>query len=591
MQLATDITANDALPARLPKGFELGGCVVDGWLRDGGMAAIYRARRAVDDRRVALKLQLPSTAGDPSICARFDREAEVMARANGSPHVAELYDSGVLDDGRRFFVLEWVEGENLEELLDFLRNQDQRMPLERACRIGRDIARGLAELHEHGVLHLDLKPSNVMVAQGDEIKLVDFGIAADLHEPEATGGSQPEAAVMGTSGYMCPEQVAGRPSNPSFDVYALGVLMFEVISGTSVPRDGWKPETLPRLEGLRRGVPAALAELVRACLDFNPEQRPASAEAVMQELVRIIRGLESDGGGSRASRVSSEEIPVRTGGTELVPQSSVSKVGAAAPTPARTGGTEVTLTHEEVLLQSGMAPPLSPEVVAAARRQGEQWEQARARRSRVWWATVLGAVGVLAAVGVWLGRAGDGSDTERAEGSAAVEQVSVTGAAERVVPEPMPAAGNVVAVPSGSAVEAAGRADPAAGVEDQAAADEAEAAAPVSPSPQPEPRGGGESSKRSGASRGDRPSAEECRAARADAVAAKEKSRDWRRVLKATSTKGCWTTPEQRLERKRLRVEAYAELDELEKCIEEGGKSKDTQIAARVKFCQKQLGG
>jgi hypothetical protein len=77
-----------------------------------------------------------------------------MARANGSPHVVELYDAGILPGGRRYLALEWVEGENLEELLDYLRNQDQRMSIVRACRIGRGVAQGLAELHEHGVLHL-----------------------------------------------------------------------------------------------------------------------------------------------------------------------------------------------------------------------------------------------------------------------------------------------------------------------------------------------------------------------------------------------------------------------------------------------------
>ncbi|MCX4247873.1 serine/threonine protein kinase [Paraliomyxa miuraensis] len=353
MDVATDITNANMLPARLPKGFELEGYVVDGWLRDGGMAAIYRARRSSDDRRVALKLQLPSTAHDEAIGARFDLEAELMRRTADGTHVVELLDAGVLDDGRRFLMMEWVDGEDLEELLDFSRNQDQRLSLTRACRIGRDIMRGLAELHGHGVVHLDLKPANVMVGHrddgGDAVKLVDFGIAADLKEKAAApaagdAGGGKKKGVMGTSAYMPPEQVAGEASNPSFDLYAWGVLMFEVLSGSCLPPDGWSVETLPRLETLRRGVPGELVGLVRSCMDGDPQRRPESAEGVVRALGRIIRMLESSGG-QRAMR--EEDVPVRTGGTQVAVRSEMfaavgvpgaAHVATAAEVAAAAGG-------------------------------------------------------------------------------------------------------------------------------------------------------------------------------------------------------------------------------------------------------------
>jgi serine/threonine protein kinase len=297
MQTATDITASDALPARLPRGFVLGEYVVDGWLRDGGMAAIYRAHRASDEQRVALKLQLPSTAHDEAIGARFDLEAELMWRAGGGAHGVELLDAGVLDDGRRWLMMEWIDGENLEELLDFLRNQDQRLPIDRACRIGHDVLQRLAELHEHGVVHLDLKPANVMVSHhdgGDMVKLIDLGIAADLWQVvvRACGTEVSAKWLMGTSAYMPPEQAAGAPCNPSFDLYAWGVLMFEALSGRWLPPDGWSSETLPKLETLRREVPPELAMLVRRCMGGDPRWRPESAEAAARTLVGIMRQLE-----------------------------------------------------------------------------------------------------------------------------------------------------------------------------------------------------------------------------------------------------------------------------------------------------------
>ncbi|MCA9706387.1 MAG: serine/threonine protein kinase, partial [Myxococcales bacterium] len=350
MQSASEITATHTLPARLPRGFELGDYVVDGWVRDGGMAAIYRAVRAVDGTRVALKLQLPSTAHRPEICARFDREAEAMRRIAGGPNVIELLDADVLEDGRRYFVMEWVAGEDLDELLDFRRNQDQRLSIEQACRIGRAIASGLATVHEHQLVHRDLKPANVMIGEmkdgAEVVKLVDFGIVADLR-PGAEGAEAPvDEEIMGTSAYMAPEQVAGEPPEPRIDLFALGVVLYEVLTGSCVPPDGWSPETLPGIETLRRGVPAELVELVRSCMSRDPAQRPDSAAVVAGALAEIsLRVMAGEGG-----TPSSEEIPIRTGATEITPRAEVE--GAEEPV-VRTGETEVALTHQQVLSISG----------------------------------------------------------------------------------------------------------------------------------------------------------------------------------------------------------------------------------------------
>jgi serine/threonine protein kinase len=576
MQTATDITARDALPARLPRGLQLGDHVVDGWLRDGGMAAIYRAHRVCDGRRVALKLQLPSTAHDAVIGARFDREAELMRRVGGSPHVVELFDAGVLEDGRRYLVMEWVDGEDLEELLDFLRNQDQRLPIPRACRIARDVARGLVALHEHGVVHLDLKPANVMVGReadgSDVIKLVDFGIAEDLRAPVARPLGPAVAGVMGTSSYMCPQQTHGQPPEPSFDVYALGVLLFEALTGSRVPPDGWTPETLPRVETRRRGVPRAVAELVRACMDFEAGRRPAKAATVADALGTVLADVDAGVMPSRSS--SSEEIPVRSGGTEVVHRSKVTSSGHWMP--ARTGGTEVSRTHQEVLSSSGIGGvggPLTREMVAETMRRLEETKAAASvrRRARVRWGVAAVVVAVLG-VGVWVGVGGE----DRAEA-----------AAERMV-ESEPANGPAMVESERRGHEVAGGAGDTKddGVAARAVGEGPESGAdvPVEPelavAPQPAPPSRNKPSKAAG------PSKETCRAVRTEASEA-NKNRQWKKVLQATSQRGCWTG--QAVERARLRVAAFAELGDFGACVKEGARSRDRDTERRTAFCRKRL--
>lgn len=598
MEPATNSDARDPLPGRLPRGFELGGYVVDGWLRDGGMASIHRARRTHDDRRVALKLQLPSTAHDPVIRARFDREAEVMRRASNNPHVVELYDTGVLADGRRYFAMEWVEGENLEDLLDFLRNQDQRLAIERACRIGRDVARGLSELHEHGVLHLDLKPANVMVGRGvdgrDEIKLVDFGVAADLREIQA---GFPVAPVMGTSGYMAPERLHAEPPSPSCDVYALGVLMFETLAGTSVPPDGWTPETLPRIETRRRGIPAPLADLVHACMELDPARRPGSSREVASELVRIILALESEG--RRDGRGASARVgPVRTGRTEVVPHASMERGGTdvvpraevPAEAPARTGGTEearargsadcsdaleeVTVDERPVGAKGAIVPPSTNEGEAAddegaeSTGSSEPWEEEGTPRPRGWirW-TTLGAVAAVVAV-TWFAWDGGALDEWLSTAREEPRSGSSVSTARSTELGRMPEAGTVRGEQQGEL-----RAKEALASDD---------------APSAKSRSGRVAAVMPGEPRTPATDADACKKTRASAKEAKQ-LRAWRKVLRVTAHRGCWSSAMLRRDRKRLRVQAYAELEEFGKCVREAGESTDAEIVSRVGYCMNGL--
>jgi serine/threonine protein kinase len=674
MRLLPEITPGLVLPARLPRGFALGEHMVDGWLRDGGMAAIYRAHRVRDGRRVAVKLQLPSTLRDPSLGERFEREAEVLWRVRGSAHVIGLLDVGMLDDGRRYLVMEWVEGEDLEELLDFLRDQDQQLPVARACRIGRDVARGLAALHEHGVVHLDLKPSNVMIGRDangeDDVVLVDFGIAADLREH----GAWRDEALLGTAGFTSPQRARGGAAGPSCDVYSLGVLLFEALSGSCVPPDGWSPQTLPRVDALRHGVPPALAELVCLCMRPEASLRPASAKVAAEVLDAIVGALEASAGGGLAGPRA--VAVARPGGTEVAPMTRRSTVHRAVPR----GGTQVRLVtagDTEVDMVAGLvavddSPPALPDEIARRmpaelgatesvssaadtvpglpiededieptyellpQQQQQQPEdlddneptyelepmkqawpaayaaavmhggQVEARpdapapqlewleREPRWWMPWLIAAGVLAVTGVttaWL--AAPDPDDETTE---VTMMARATAPAE--APAPLPSAVDEpapTAQPTAPSDEIAD--EPSDEIADEPSdeiADEPDAieepAEPVVAS-KPSPRSPTtDSSER--AHRAQLVAANEaaCAEARSEADDAK-RSRAWDAVLQATAKRRCWSSAELRVARARLRVTAYAELGELERCVEEGARSRDREIAARTALCRKKLGG
>lgn len=698
MRLQPEITPGLVLPARLPRGFALGEHVVDGWLRDGGMAAIYRAHRVHDGRRVAVKLQLPSTVRDPSLGERFEREAEVLWRVRGSAHVIGLLDVGMLDDGRRYLVMEWVEGEDLEELLDFLRDQDQQLPVARACRIARDVARGLAALHEHGVVHLDLKPSNVMIGRdasgGDEVVLVDFGIAADLHETGARRAVAPDEALLGTAGYTSPQRARGGAPGPSCDVYALGVLLFEALSGSCVPPDGWSPQTLPRVDALRHGVPPALAELVCLCMRPEASSRPASAKVVAEVLDAIVGALEVSFGGSSAS----SGLVARPGGTAVTPVAGRSTVHRSATragmqvrlvtagdtevgmvaglvavddsppalpddiakgmwawlpatettshagdtqpamraepvaeaTSSHAGDTEPGLPIEDIeptyeLLPQQleelddneptyelvpMAQPRWPEGDAAvagwpgapldgvrvdARPEAPAPQLEWLEREPRWWLPWMIAAGVLAVTsvtGAWLATSGTDDETTavamRASGAAPTAPTEAP-----PPPPPTSPANEPIAIDEPAPPQAAEDSLPPTPlpteppVADDEAAERAEPVASSKPSPRASTADASERPHRGQALAA---SEAACAQTRSEADEAK-RSRAWDAVLQATAQRRCWTSAELRVARARLRVTAYAELGELERCVEEGARSRDREITARTALCRKKLGG
>ncbi|MGD9548203.1 MAG: protein kinase [Candidatus Krumholzibacteriia bacterium] len=255
----------------------------------GAMGQVYRAVDLVLGRTVALKILPPYHAASSDVLERFLREARA-ASALDHPNVCTVYEIGQADDGLRFIAMAWCDGVSLQSLL-----QGGALPPRRAAVIALQIARGLAHAHAHGVVHRDIKPANVMVAEGDVVRIVDFGLAhLGGHSRLTMQGS-----VLGTAGYMSPEQVEGRPAGPAADVWALGVVLHEMLAG-ELPFSGDSNVALlkavvdkePRpLPGLGPGaLEQGLAAVVARCLAKDSDLRFAGAADAADALAAALGG-------------------------------------------------------------------------------------------------------------------------------------------------------------------------------------------------------------------------------------------------------------------------------------------------------------
>ncbi len=252
----------------------------------GGMAEVWRAHDLRLDRTVAVKLLVG--AADPDALERFRREALAVARI-AHPHIVAAYDFGA-DDGRPYLVMELLAGETLEARLD-----NGPLPVRDAVDIAAQTCDALGAAHRAGVIHRDVKPGNLIVAPDGTVKVLDFGIAR-LHD--AATALTRTATVVGTSHYLAPEQATGGTADPRADLYALGCVLYAMLTG-GPPFGGDNPMGVmyqhlhtppPPID--RPGVPPALSALVGELLAKQPSQRPANAADVRQRL-RGITGLTS----------------------------------------------------------------------------------------------------------------------------------------------------------------------------------------------------------------------------------------------------------------------------------------------------------
>ena len=330
---------------------------VVGLLGKGGMGEVYRADDLKLGQAVALKFLPKAVSGDESLLARFHAEVR-LARQVSHPNVCRIYDIGEIE-GRHFLSMEYVDGEDLASLLKRIGH----LPVDKTVDIGRQLCAGLHAAHEKGVLHRDLKPANVMLDGRGRVRITDFGLAVAAEEAASVG------EVSGTPAYMAPEQLAGKPATVRSDLYALGLVLYEVATGK-------RAFDAPTLAELRRkheseaptapsnvfpGFDPAVERAILRCLEKDPRARPASALQVAAAL---------PGGDPLAAALAAGETP----SPEMV--AAAGEEGAVAP--ARGWALVVAFAGIVVLLfvlapyasDLGLAPlPKSPDSLADRARE------------------------------------------------------------------------------------------------------------------------------------------------------------------------------------------------------------------------------
>ena len=262
----------------LATGSRLGTYEIVSRIGAGGMGEVYRARDLKLSRDVAIKVLPEATAADPLALSRFQNEARAVAALSHS-NILAIHDFGS-EAGIAFAVMELLEGETLRQRLD-----RGPIPLRRATEIARGIAQGLAAAHQKGIIHRDLKPENLFLTKDGAVKILDFGLARSTPRLGAadstlTGRTEP-GALLGTVGYMSPEQVRGEPADERSDIFSFGTVLYEMFSGLRAFRGESSVETMnailreepPPLSDSGRPIPPALERLVGHCLEKEPEDR------------------------------------------------------------------------------------------------------------------------------------------------------------------------------------------------------------------------------------------------------------------------------------------------------------------------------
>ena len=279
---------------------------IDGLIANGGMSAVYRGLDVRLDRPVAIKVMESRYAGDALFLTRFQREARAVARLKDAGLVA-VYDQG-LDGHHPFLVMELVEGGTLRELLQ----ERGPMPPHAVAAVLHPVLSGLAVAHRNGLVHRDVKPENVLISDTGEIKIADFGLVRAVAEAGITSDS----VILGTAAYLSPEQVSSGNAGPRSDVYAVGILTYEMLTGAAPFRgDNALAVAYQRMDNdveppsrAISGVPPQFDELVLCATARNPSQRYADAQDMRAELEAIVNELGLPNFRVPAPRQSAEHL-------------------------------------------------------------------------------------------------------------------------------------------------------------------------------------------------------------------------------------------------------------------------------------------
>ena len=255
-------------------------------IQEGGMSYVYLAEDTINKKQVAVKIMKEETFKDPLNIARFQREARACASLR-HPNIVEIYD---IDEykGKPYIVMEYVESKSLKDLLI---TRGAFSPLE-ACDIIYQLADALMHAHEHGVIHRDIKPQNVMMQYDGGVKLLDFGIATISDAPNITQKDM----VVGSVHYMAPEMLKGKGASPRSDIYALGITFFELLAGKQPFNDSTPvniamkqiEEPLPSIHKIRNDVSPKIEKIINKACAKNPDNRYQSMKAFKHDLQAVM---------------------------------------------------------------------------------------------------------------------------------------------------------------------------------------------------------------------------------------------------------------------------------------------------------------
>jgi len=372
---------------------------VEDKIATGGMSTVYRGLDVRLDRPVALKVMDARYANDSQFLTRFQREARAVARLK-DPGLVAVYDQG-LDAAHPFLVMELVEGGTLRELL----RERGPMPPHAAAAVLRPVLGGLAVAHRAGLVHRDIKPENVLVSDDGEVKLADFGLVRAMAEAGITSTS----VILGTAAYLSPEQVSSGAADPRSDVYAVGILAYELITGAT-PFSGDNPlavaylrmdHDVPHPSSAISGVPPAFDEFVARATARNPDDRYADAGEMAEDLDAIAAELA----------LPKFRVPAPKNSAQHAAATAYHSRLAEAPTTAHRQAvknpTRQLVREPEDWQPAPQAVLVDDEYDQAPRQfagidiNDFAWARQRARRAVVFWVLAVLILTGLAAAGAW----------------------------------------------------------------------------------------------------------------------------------------------------------------------------------------------